>query len=326
MSALFIIQSFPSYKIKTLYFFIVFSDDPRQSPQPMHMDGSRNLAMMRYMEGERMRQQIIMNPHVSPRNTPTPQDTANRNAEVARNLAVRNAINAHEQALGHESGLPSSQPGQPLNLSENDVRAHHDPSRGTPKSTPSAPQSPFPMAFLDRKSENSHLPSGVGSAFMQPSPGGHREALPPHLYPSELSIGLAHRPFSIVGGYPIDPRAVYSPGQQPPPHILAGREGVMPPFPPGFSSGTRFPGIDPLMDKKGEAGHREPQMPRTGILGARSPSPNSRHLQAADIVRSLNRMPCDIRESPAGILQVDFYSDYHHCIFLFVQSLAFFSF
>lgn len=265
--------------------------------------------MMRHLIEERLRfQQMTLNARASPRNTPTPQE-ANRNVDVARNIAAaRNSvINPHEQALGHDPQIQSGQQGQPLNLSESDGRGHPDPARVTPKSTPSAPQSPFPMPYIDRKMENSHLPSGVSSAFMQPSPGGHREGLPSHLYPSELSIaGLAaHRQFGMVGGYPIDPRAVYSPSQQPPPHILAGREGVMPPFSQGFSPGARFPGMESLVDKKGEAAHAE-RSPSRGLLGARSPSPSSRQLQADILRQTMNPIACDIpaRDGPVGILQV----------------------
>ena len=213
---------------------------------------------------------------------------------------------------------------QPLNLAEQESVSH----RGTPKSTPPAPQSPFPppMSFMDQRGAaqggangagakpGDRLPATVASAFMQPSPGGH----PQHLYPPELSLaGLAaaghHSPFGMMGRLPMDARGIYSPGgnsgppggpqgqqqQGPPPHML--REGLPPGHFPPFPS--RFDG-----KKGGDPGQDLGLGPLGpgGILQSPSQSPSLlRQLQPSDLVRMsalAHDMPA--RESPVGILQV----------------------
>ncbi|XP_059158744.1 uncharacterized protein LOC131942822 isoform X2 [Physella acuta] len=252
----------------------------------------------------RFQQQILMAQEAA-RNA-----TENRNAGQdpsrsveARNLALRTA---HEQSrntpVGHDGGrkvtIPSSQPGshnQPLNLADSDTRSG-DSSRVTPKSTPPAPQSPFPMSYL----EPGRIPPGVASAFMQPSPSGHREGLPAHLYP-DLPLGMASHPqFGMGVRLSIDPRGVYAPGHQPPSHLI--REGVIGHFSGAFAPSPRFPVMEAYPENK-ESGHPE-QVTNRGMLRSPSPSPILNRQAELLMKQQLTRMPCDLpTNSPVGILQ-----------------------
>lgn len=262
------------------------------------------------MEQQRLQQHLLM---AEAARSAAQEAVRNSAPDPARNIAaMRNVLESSRNtpvALvdgGRKGPLPPSQAaghGQPLNLtpqSDNRSGGQTDSSRGTPKSTPPAPQSPFAMQFFERKGDSSRLPVSVGSSFMQPSPSGHREGLPSHLYP-ELSLAnlTAHTPY-LVGRLPIDPR-IFGTGQQPSSHLM--RDGVhTASFPQAFS-GSRFPGLEHPDGKKGDPGHPDQAPPHM----LRSPSPIHRQLQADVLRQQLTRMPCDLptRDSPVGFLQVN---------------------
>ncbi|GFO42532.1 msx2-interacting protein [Plakobranchus ocellatus] len=301
-------------------------EDHGRDPPPAHGEQrapSRDLMFQQIMEHQRLQQHILM-------------------MEAARVAAAEGGRNGgpapggtfpppnmrpgggagHEQQEGPGSRKGSLSGGsagsQSLSLMEQESMAH----RVTPKSTPPAPQSPFPpMSFMDQRVPGSvsnssgskpgdRLPVTVASAFMQPSPGGH----PQHMYPTELSLaGLAatghHSPFGMMGRLPMDHRGIYSPGgnggppggpqgpqqQQAPPHML--REGLpsghFPPF-------QRFDG-----KKGGDPGQDLGMGPPHGMLRAPSQSPSlTPQLQPADLAR-MSALGHDLpaRDSPVGILQ-----------------------
>ena len=92
---------------------------------------------------------------------------------------------------------------QPINFAE--------PERSTPKT------SQHESFFMERgKPEGGRLPA---SAFMQPSPGGHREGIP-HIFPPDISLtGLPPgAPFGLR--LPMDSILFPHRQQPPPPHLL----------------------------------------------------------------------------------------------------------